>query len=204
MVATAEKASLLGSQFNLTASSVVRNTSLLSLSLSLGEIRGPSKPLSSCVCFLILIRMGVLIFWVFNLFLEKVADIIAAKLSMIFPGLIRLGSFPECWRSANVTAFPKGAPSPDRENYGPISITSILSKVHEKFVSHKLSSFCQKYVLPAALFAYRKGLDCTNALLIISHHLQKSLNVGMESYIVQFDISAAFDIVSHSGLLFKL
>ena len=43
-----------------------------------------------------------------------------------------LGSFPECWRSANVTAIPKDAPSPDQENYRPITITPILSKVHEK------------------------------------------------------------------------
>ena len=42
------------------------------------------------------------------------------------------------------------------------------------------------------------------ALLTISHHLQKSLDAGMESYIVQLDFSAAFDRVSHSGLLFKL
>ena len=46
---------------------------------------------------------------------------------------------------ANVTAVPKGAPSPDRENYHPISITPILSKVYEKLVSHNLSSVCQKY-----------------------------------------------------------
>ena len=49
-----------------------------------------------------------------------------------------------CWRSTNVIAIPNGAPSPDRENYHPISITLILSKVYEKLVSHKLSSFCEK------------------------------------------------------------
>ena len=49
-----------------------------------------------------------------------------------------------------------------------------------------------------------KGLGCTDALLTISHHLQKSLDAGMESYIVQLDFSAAFDRVSRSGLLFKL
>ena len=58
--------------------------------------------------------------------------------------------------------------------------------------------------LPAAQFAYRKGLGCADALLTISHHLQKSLDAGMESYIVQLDFSAAFDRVSHGGLLFKL
>ena len=77
--------------------------------------------------------------------------------------------------------------------------------MYEKLVPHKKFSFCEKYgLLPAAQFAYRKGLGCTDALLTISHHLQKSLNAGMESNIVQLDFSAAFDRVSHSGLLFKL
>ena len=67
---------------------------------------------------------------VFPLILKMVANIIAPKLSIIFYGLINLGSFQECWPSANVTAIPKGAPSPDRENYHSISITPILSKVY--------------------------------------------------------------------------
>ena len=76
--------------------------------------------------------------------------------------------------------------------------------MYEGLVSHKLSVFCEKYgLLPAAQFAYRKGLGCTDALLTISHHLQKSLDAGMESYNVQLDFSAAFDRVSHSALLFK-
>ena len=49
-----------------------------------------------------------------------------------------------------------------------------------------------------------KDLGCTDALLTISHHLQKTLDARMESYIVQFHFSAAFDRVSYSGLLFKL
>ena len=52
-------------------------------------------------------------------------------------------------------------------------------------------------------FAYNKGLGCTDVLLTISHHLQKSLDTGTESYIVQLDFSVAFDKVSNSGLLFK-
>ena len=124
---------------------------------------------------------------VFHLFLKKVADNIVPKLSIIFHRIC-LGSFPECWRIANITAIPKGAPFPDRENYRPLSITLILSKVYEKLVSHKLSSICETYgLLPAAQFAHRKDLGCTDALLTISHHLQKYLAAGMESYIIQLD-----------------
>ena len=79
------------------------------------------------------------------LFMKRVPDGIVPKLCIIFRGLTRWGSFPECWQSTNVTTIPKGAPSPDIENYRPISITSILSKVYEKLVSNKLSSFCEKY-----------------------------------------------------------
>ena len=58
--------------------------------------------------------------------------------------------------------------------------------------------------MPAAQFAYRNGLGCTDALLTISHHLQKYLDLGIEFYIVQLDFSAAFDKVESQCLLFKL
>ena len=42
--------------------------------------------------------------------------------------------------------MPKGAPSPDRENCRPISITPILAEVYENLDSQKLSRFCEKYI----------------------------------------------------------
>ena len=60
------------------------------------------------------------------------------------------------------------------------------------------------FFLPAAQFAYRNDLGCNDVLLTIFHHLQKSLDTEIESYIVQLDFSVAIDRVSHSGLLFKL
>ena len=41
-------------------------------------------------------------------------------------------------------------------------------------------------------------------MLTTSDSLQKSLDAGPVSYIVHLDFSAAFDRVSHIGLLFKL
>ena len=144
-----------------------------------------------------MIDMGV-----FPLFLKKVVDIIPPKRSIIFCRHIHLGSFPECWQSANVTAMLKGALSPDKENYQPVSITPILSRVYEKLVSHKLSNFCKKYgFLLTAQFAYRKGLGCTDALVTISHLLQKFLDAVMESYIVQLDFNAAFNSQSQWSLI---
>ena len=65
-------------------------------------------------------------------------------------------------------------------------------------------AFARNVVYCLLLNLYMKGLGCTDAPLTVSHHLQKSLDAGMEYYIVQLDFSATFDRVSHSGLLFKL
>ena len=121
---------------SLTVSSVVSSSSHLCLvSLSIGAILWLSGLLSFCICFLILTQGQGHAFGCVSSISKDGADIIVPKLGLIFCGLIRWGLFPECWQSANVTAIPKGAPSPDTENYHPMSITPILSKVYEKLVS---------------------------------------------------------------------
>ena len=47
----------------------------------------------------------------FSLFLKRTADVMAHRLSVVFRRLVCLGSFPFCWRQANVTPIPKGPPS---------------------------------------------------------------------------------------------
>ena len=42
----------------------------------------------------------------FPLFLKRTADVLAPRLSVVFLWLLRLGSFPACWRQANVTPIP--------------------------------------------------------------------------------------------------
>ena len=174
---------------SLTESSVVSSSSHLCLvSLSLGNFFGLPDSCPSASAW----SWHIWWCWSFGCvssISKDGCDIITPKLSIIFRGLIRRGSFPECWLSANVTAIPKGAPSPDRENYHSISITPILSKVYEKLVFHKLSIFREKYgIFPATQFTDRKGLGCTDALLTVSHRLQKSLDTEMESSIEWFTV----------------
>ena len=70
----------------------------------------------------------------FPLFLKKTADVMGPRLSVVFRRLVRLGSFSACWRQANVTPISKDPPSSSVPNYRPSSITSVLSKVFERFV----------------------------------------------------------------------
>ena len=132
------------------------------------------------------------------LFHKRTADVMAPRLSVVFRRLVRLGSFPACWRQANVSPIPKGPPSSSVANYRQISITSVLSKVLERLVSVRLGRFMERSgVLPTTQFPYRKGLGTCDALLCVSHTLQSALESGQETLVVQIDVSAAFDRVNH-------
>ena len=58
----------------------------------------------------------------FPLFLKKTAVVLAPRLDVVFRRLLRLGSFPVCWRVATVTPIPKGPPSSSASNYRPIRL----------------------------------------------------------------------------------
>ena len=59
-------------------------------------------------------------------------------------------------------------------------------------------------MLPTTQFAYWKGLGTCDALLCMSCTLQSALESEQEARIVQIDFSAAFDMVNHLGILYKL
>ena len=141
----------------------------------------------------------------FPLFLMRTADVMVSRLSVVFWWHVLLGSFPACWRQANVTPIPKGPPSSSVANYQLISITSVLCMVFEHLVTVYLERFMEPIgVLPITLFAYRKGLGICDALLCVFHTLQSALESRQEARIVHIDFSAAFGRVNHQGILYKL
>ena len=97
----------------------------------------------------------------------------------MFQRLVRLGSFPACWRQANATTIQIGPQSSSVANYRPISITSVLSKVFELLVSVRHGQIMElSGVLPTTKFAYRKGLGTCDAILCVSHTLQTAFESG--------------------------
>ena len=131
-------------------------------------------------------------------FLKRTANVLAPLLSVVFQWLLHLGSFPACWRQANVTPIPKGPSSSSVANYRQISITPVLSKVFERLVVVRLRRFMEHCgVLPTTQFAYQKCLGTCDALLCMSHTLQSALESGQEARMVQIDFSTAFDRVIH-------
>ena len=124
----------------------------------------------------------------YPLFLQKIARILAPKLSVVLRFLIRHGEFPGCWRSADVTPVPKEPLSCFFTEYRPISITPAMSKVFERLVAVRLQRYLEAFAhLPSCQFAYRKQLGTCDALLTICQMGQKALEDGSELCLVQVD-----------------
>ena len=103
----------------------------------------------------------------------RTADILALCLSVIFQRLLRLGSFPACWRLADVTPILKDPPSSTVTDYRQIFIMPVLSMVFEQFVSVQLGRFMERSsVLLSTQLTSRKGLCTCDALLCVFHTIQ--------------------------------
>ena len=116
--------------------------------------------------------------WYVSIAFNKVSHILAPKLSKIFRILIRKGSFPVCWRTADVTPIPKSAnESFYPKDYRPISITPILSKVFERLLAKRIINYFNKFdIISSYQFGFRKGLSTSDALLTMVHDLQLALD----------------------------
>lgn len=142
----------------------------------------------------------------FPFFFKQIAAVLAPELAVIFRLLLKSGSFPPCWRKANITPIPKGATAyASALEYCPISITPILSKIFEPLLASRLIWYCNDHkIIPDSQFGFCKSLGTNDALLTLTHHLQASLDRGSESRVVAIDFCSAFDLVNHRDLLYKL
>ena len=76
--------------------------------------------------------------------LKEAAPVISPSLAGLFNKSIQDGSLPEDWVSANIAPVFKRGDKHLISNYRPISLTSIVSKVLERLIHHKLYSFLEQ------------------------------------------------------------
>ena len=89
-------------------------------------------------------------------------------------------------------------------NYRPISLLSITSKLLEKIIYSRITTFLDSsYPLAANQWGFLSGRSTTHALLSVVHDWLSSMEDGHEMGAVFFDLTKAFDSVAHRQLISK-
>ena len=116
------------------------------------------------------------------------------------------GDFPSNWREATVIPLPKpGKDKHEPQNYRPISLTSHLCKTMETMVTNRLKWYLEtKGILGKTQSGFRNGRSTLDHLVKLETDIRCALDSGHMTGAVFLDISKAFDLVWHQGLLYKV
>ena len=137
--------------------------------------------------------------------LKMSSPIIAESLTYICNLSIKTGSFPTKWKEAKIKPLHKGGSSSDPNNFRPISILPVLSKLFEKHVHEALMNFLEEYkLLYDTQSGFRPNHSCETALIHMVEQWLKALDNGELVGVLLVDFRKAFDLVDHNILLKKL
>ena len=137
--------------------------------------------------------------------LKQCAAELSQPLSQLFSLCFQHGTQPSLWKTANVVPIHKKRSRTAVQNYRPVSLLSVLSKVMEKVVNRRIMTYLEKEnLLSKHQFGFRTGLGTADLLTSLNHQWLSCINTGGAVRVLAVDIAGAFDRVSHVGVLHKI
>ena len=108
-------------------------------------------------------------------------------------------------KHADVIPIFKTGSSTDINNYRPISILPLLSKIFEKCIYSRLVGFMDRYhLININQYGFQKSKSTTDAILNFVDFIYGQLDRKNHIFGISIDLRKAFDCVCHEILLRKL
>ena len=131
--------------------------------------------------------------------------LIVQPIVLLFNQSVNQGTFPNRLKSAYIVPIFKKGSKTNANNYRPISLLHIFSKIFEKIMKKHLVQFIERNnVLSVNQFGFQKGKGTLEALTKFSTYLHQNLDSSKYIVSIFVDFSKAFDVVPHDLLLTKL
>ena len=132
-------------------------------------------------------------------------DEISAPLSELINRCFESSVFPSDEKIAKVTPIYKSGERSSMDNYRPISVLPVLSKVIERVVHQQLYEYLEENkLLSRRQFGFRNRSSTQHAVTLFSDPIKKNMDKSLVTGAVFIDLSKAFNTLDHARLLSKL
>jgi Reverse transcriptase (RNA-dependent DNA polymerase) len=129
----------------------------------------------------------------------------ADVLTYIFNQSLTSGIASADWPVANIFDLHRKGAKELPENYRPISLTSICSKILEHIVDSSISQFLSdNRIISPRQHGFRPGHSCETQLILSIDDWSKALDSDIRTDMAIFDFTKAFESVPHQRLIVKL
>ena len=128
---------------------------------------------------------------------------IAPSLCVLFNASLKTGFIPSEWKSANLTPIHKKDSKEPADNYRPISLLPIVSKILERCVYSRFYDHVAHLISPSQ-HGFLRNRSCVTQLLSVLQVIGQDLDRNTQTDVLYLDFAKAFDSVDHTILLAKL
>ena len=136
--------------------------------------------------------------------LRQTMDIISEPLTRIWnEEIVQRKNFSGKLKFADLNPIFKKLEKISVDNYRPVSILPVVSKIYERIMQKQVNAFIEHHLSPY-LCGYRKGYNSQYALLAMIEKWKLSLDDHGFAGGILMDLSKAFDTINHQLLLAKL
>jgi len=137
--------------------------------------------------------------------LSKILSSLASPLSTIFQSFMSTSSIPDSWKHSIITPIFKKGLASDPNNYRPVAITSIFSKLMERVIAHDTSYFLKETgLISKEQHGFIKARSTSTNLLESVNDWTINFSSHSATDVAYIDFAKAFDKVIHSKLIHKL
>ena len=140
-----------------------------------------------------------------NILLKRIISVIKRPLCQIINRSLSNGIFPDLMKIAKVQPLYKAGDIALPDNFRPISLLPVLSKVLERVVFRSLSLHLKhENVIYPRQYGFRKDNSTIEAIMNLVGESLLGFDNNQMILSVFFDLKKAFDTVSHKLILLKL